>query len=417
MRISVVALAVLLFPLSPRERAWVRGAIVAPPSPSAAALAEIDNAVRQSFWDPKLKGVDWTAAVARADADLKRAKTSSERDAAFDRLLATLSDSHTFRIPAGSLPERGWGTAGLRIGRDGDGWAVKGILQGSAAERAGIRLADRIVSVAGKPYGKDPLNLRDLFLVFEGAPGSALDVAWRPLAAGTEKTARLVRTPEEPGDALAWKSARVIKRDGKAYGYARLWGMSPETALAVVDMLLDRGALSRARPNLAGWEGIEGFLLDIRANAGGYDPGILATLLRGRWSTGDYVLRSREGRGAAPPEYKPLPVALIVNSGTASAGEALALSFRRHRIGPIVGEKTAGMASGGASARKLSDGSLLWLSESAMEDQDGKSYEGNGVPPDIEVADRPAARPGEEEPVVEAGLGALAGATRYPRSQ
>jgi carboxyl-terminal processing protease len=270
-----------------------------------------------------------------------------------------------------------------------------------------MKLGDRIVSVSGRPYGKDPVSFRDLFLVFEGAPGTAVDVLWRPLAGGADRISRLARTLEEPGDALVWRSARVIRRDGKSYGYARLWGMSAETALAVVDMLLDRNELAHTRPTLSSWEAIDGFLLDVRANAGGYDPGILATLLRGRWSTEDFVLKSRRGRTSAPPEYKPLPVALLVNSGTASAGEALALSFRRHKIGPIVGEKTAGMASGGADAKKLSDGSLLWLSSRAMEDADGHSYEGNGVPPDVAAADRPAAKPGEEEAVIEAAMRAL----------
>lgn len=72
---------------------------------------------------------------------------------------------------------------------------------------------------------------------------------------------------------------------------------------------------------------------------------------------------------------------LLVNSGTASTGEALALKFRRHAIGPIVGETTACMASGGADARKLSDGSMLWLTSRAIEDVDGRSYEGQGIAP------------------------------------
>ena len=45
---------------------------------------------------------------------------------------------------------------------------------------------------------------------------------------------------------------------------------------------------------------------------------------------------------------------------------------------------------------------------SRIEDAEGRSYEGRGVAPDTTVADRPAARPGEEEAVVEAGLRALA---------
>ena len=117
---------------------------------------------------------------------------------------------------------------------------------------------------------------------------------------------------------------------------------------------------------------------------------------------------SRGTRHLTPPEYKPLPVALLVNSATASAGEALALKFRRHAIGPIVGEPTAGMASGGADARKLSDGSTLWLTAFAIEDFDGRSYEGEGVPPDVSVPDRPPARPGEEEAIIEAALRVLA---------
>jgi tricorn protease len=113
--------------------------LASPSTPSPPSLlTEIDRQVRDGFWDPKLKGVDWNGAVARASTELKSAQSPAERDRVYDRLLATLSDSHTFRVPAGRLPERGWGTAGLRIGRDGEGYAVKGVIPGSSAERAGL---------------------------------------------------------------------------------------------------------------------------------------------------------------------------------------------------------------------------------------------------------------------------------------
>jgi C-terminal processing protease CtpA/Prc len=60
------------------------------------------------------------------------------------------------------------------------------------------------------------------------------------------------------------------------------------------------------------------------------------------------------------------------------------------------------MASGGADARKLSDGSMLWLTARAIEDTDGRSYEGEGVAPDVAVPDR-------EDLVIEAAIKALAG--------
>jgi C-terminal processing protease CtpA/Prc len=384
--------------------------VAVPPAPTPTlppVLAEIDRHVREEFWDPKFKGVDWSGAVQTASLELAAARDDAARDAVYDRLLEKLSDSHTFRVPAGRLPARNWGTVGLRIGQDGDGYAVKGILPGSPAERAGMHLGDRVLALGGRAYGKERVSFRDLFLVFEGPVGSSLEVTWQPAGNAPVRTDSLVRTPEESGDALVWRSARVIRRDGHLYGYVRLWGLSAETALALVDLLLDREEVSRVRIELSQWKDIEALLTDVRANSGGYDPNILATFLRGRWSSGSYILRSRSGARVVPPEYPPLPVALLVNSGTASAGESLALQFRRHGIGPIVGEATAGMASGGASPDTLSDNSSLWISRRAVEDLEGRSYEGHGVPPDVAAADRPAPPEGEE-PVVEAAIKALA---------
>lgn len=387
-----------------------------PPNKPADVLGEIDKAVRENFWDPELKGVDWTAAVRSASEELSRAKDAGARDRAYDRLLGRLEDSHTFRVPGGTMPERNWATCGLRIGRETDGYAVKAVLPGSSAERAGLKLGDRVLSIAGRKYGPEKINFRDLFLVFEGFAGSAVEVAWTPEGDNSQpRTSRLVKTPEEPGDTLVWKSARVIRKQGRAFGYARLWGLNAETALAVVDLLLDREEVARVKPELSGWGGIEGFLLDARANSGGYDPNILATFLRGRWSSGDYFRRTREGRRLVPPEYKPLPVALLTNSATASAAEALALQVRRHGIGPIVGEPTAGMATGGAFSQKLSDGSSLWIATSQIEDENGRPYEGRGVPPDVLVPDRPPRSAGEEEMVIEAAIRVLIDGKSSPR--
>ena len=376
-------------------------------SPLPPVLAEIDKAVREGFYDPKLKGVNWGAAVRKAAEDLNEADTAAQEGAVYDRLLASLEDSHTFRLEAGKLPDRNWGTVGLRIGQDGDGYAVKGVVPGTSADSAHMRVGDRILAVNGVSYGSARVSFRDLFFVFEGVPGSSVEVTWqRP--GEPPRTDRLALRIEESGEALVWKSARVIRRNG-LYGYAHLWGMSSETALAVVDLLLDREEIARVRTELAGWGEIEGLLLDIRGNSGGYDPNILPTFLRGQWSAGDYYSISRTGKRLVPPTYKPLPVVLLVNSGTASAGESLALKFRAHGIGLIVGETTSGMASGGASPVRLSDGSNLWLSHRAIESLDGKSYEGRGLEPDWVVADRPAdSREGEDQ-IVEAGLKLLSG--------
>lgn len=363
--------------------------------------------MREEFWDPKLKGVDWDGAVKLAAAEIGKAKDAGERDAAYDRLLNRLDDSHTFRVLPGRLPEHILGTVGLRIGRDGEGYAVKGVVPGFAAARAGMKPGDRILKVAGRPYGKERVNLRELFLVFEGQVGTEVEVSWQALGAQSPRTDRLKREREEPADALVWKSARVIRHGGKAFGYVRIWGMRAEASLALVDLLLDRAEASRAKPELNGWGGIEGLLLDVRGNSGGYDPNILATFLRGQWSSGDYFAISREGKSLVPPPYVKLPVVLLVNSGTLSQGELLAMRFRTHGIGPVIGEETAGMGSGGAVSTRLADGSTLWLSRRAIEDLSGRSSEGRGFVPDTAVPDLPGGV-GKEDAIVEAGLKILA---------
>jgi C-terminal processing protease CtpA/Prc len=374
-------------------------------------LAEIDRRIRAEFWSPDFGGADWGAAVAQARREIAKARNADEENAAYDRLLAVLADSHTFRVPSGRLPPSSWGTSGLRIGRssEGDGgYSVKGLLPGTSAERSGMKTGDRVLAVGGKALGKARSNFRDLFLALEGYPRAAVEVEWAPAGAAPRKTTLLLE-PESPGDSLVWKSARVIRRDGKAYGYAHLWGISSQTALAVVDLLSDRVETARVHPELAGLDEAEGFLLDVRGNSGGYDPDILSTFLRGAWTTGDYWLESRGRRRLVPPEFKKLPVVLLVNSGTVSSGEALALKFRRHRIGPIVGETTAGMLSGGAMIVPLPDGSTLWFAARRIFDADGHAYdgEGKGVVPDVAVADRPPATPGQEDAIVEAGIRAL----------
>src|SRR5207302_1130861 len=148
---------------------WVfaQAAVPAPPAAPPPVLAEIDRIVRDRFFDPKLKGVDWSGAVAKASADLSKPLSADGRDAVYDRLL----------------------------------------------------------EVDGKAYGRDRVSFRDLFFALEGVPGSAVVLKWQSGDA-PPRSDRIVREPEPSGDSLVWSSARVIRRGGKAYGYAHLWGMS-----------------------------------------------------------------------------------------------------------------------------------------------------------------------------------------------
>jgi carboxyl-terminal processing protease len=77
------------------------------------------------------------------------------------------------------------------------------------------------------------------------------------------------------------------------------------------------------------------------------------------------------------------PVVMLIDSGTRSGKELLAYAFKKHKVGVLVGERTAGAVLGG-SPRPLSDGSLLLIAVTDVR-VDGEKLEGVGVSPDIEV--------------------------------
>ena len=201
----------------------------------------------------------------------------------------------------------------------------------------------------------------------------------------------------------------MIRAGRKTYGYVRLWGMIAETALAVVDLLLDRDEASRAKPELAGWDAIEGLLLDVRGNSGGYDPNILTTFLRGQWSAGDYFVVTREGRRLSPPEYQAAAGRAARQLGHGERGRGARAEVPRHGIGPIVGEDDGRDALAAAPRRR---GSRTARRSGCRAARSGTSTDA----PTRAGASRPTspsptgrAAPGRKTPIVEAGIRALVG--------
>src|SRR6185503_6814759 len=126
----------------------------------------------------------------------------------------------------------------------------------------------------------------------------------------------------------------------------------------------------------------EALVLDLRDGWGGCPPEFLklfnpvAPTLR---------MVGRDGKERVWPASWRKPVVLVTNRNTRSGKEIVAFEFRKHAIGPIVGERTAGAFLMGRPI-PISDGSLLYLAVEKCE-IDGVVLEGNGVAPTVEVAD------------------------------
>jgi carboxyl-terminal processing protease len=75
---------------------------------------------------------------------------------------------------------------------------------------------------------------------------------------------------------------------------------------------------------------------------------------------------------------------MLVNEGSRSAKEILALGFQQYRIGPVVGSKTAGAVVAGRPF-PMQDGSLLYVAVADVYVNGGQRLEGKGITPDINV--------------------------------
>lgn len=139
-------------------------------------------------------------------------------------------------------------------------------------------------------------------------------------------------------------------------------------------------------------------IVDVRDNPGGVYA--LAVDIAGRFTARRRVfgfLRFRNGAGhsdfSAPvPEVvvptgvrrAPTPIYLLTNARTVSSAEVFTLALRSNPLVTVVGDTTAG-ASGGPTARELSNGWIFELSEWIEYTPEHQTYEGIGLAPHIVV--------------------------------
>jgi tricorn protease len=134
----------------------------------------------------------------------------------------------------------------------------------------------------------------------------------------------------------------------------------------------------------------EGLVIDVRNNTGGnIDSWILGKLLRKVW----FYWQPRVGHafGNMPFAFRGR-MAVLVNEGTASDGEAFAEGFRRLGLGKVIGTRTWGGEIWLSSDNFLVDRGIATAAETGVFGVDGAwLIEGHGVDPDLVVDNLPRA--------------------------
>jgi carboxyl-terminal processing protease len=248
---------------------------------------------------------------------------------------------------------------------------VVAIIPGGPAEKAGIDNSDIIESIEGK--STHDMSLAEIRSMLSGEVGTTITVAVvRPRKAEPQKiviTRDVVAIPPVNEKMLA-DNVGYIQVD------AFPEGKSQEIAGKIRDLQK---------------QGAKKLVLDLRNSASGAESeGIAAANLFLDHGTITYLQGQKFPKQAfnadASKDITKLPVAVLVNRGTAGPAEIVASAILENARGDVVGDKTFG----DGSVQKLiemPDSSALILSVAKYYSPDGKAIQDVSVTPNVLVAD------------------------------
>jgi len=299
---------------------------------------------------------------------------------AVEGLVSELHDPHsTYMTPKllASLSER---TSGRYVGVGAqidvrDGWmTVISPLPGGPAHDAGIQTGDRIVEVDGKPMRG--LALDEAQKVLRGEPGSVVRL-----------------TIERPAVATRLKFA-ITRREIRVRSVQRAMMLRDGVGYVALTIFSEASApdLRRAIDSLRG-AGMRTLLFDLRGDPGGLlDQGVgVADLflnagqrivsMRGRTPDATQTFDDR-----APQAWPDLPVAVIVDSNTASAAEIVAGALQDHDRAVVLGSPTYGKGSA-QNVFRVGNGGGVKLTTALWYTPSGRSINRSHPNPDDDPAD------------------------------
>jgi carboxyl-terminal processing protease len=256
---------------------------------------------------------------------------------------------------------------GLWLGRVPEGRVeVTSVLPDSPAAAAGLKVGDALVDVAGEPV--DGVPVADIVRRMHGAPGTVVAVTVR--RAGAIRTLRLDRAELVSSDV----SSDFVS---DAVGRVRVAAFTRGSGREV------RAALERLRKRH-----VTGLVLDLRGNPGGLlDEGVQVA---SAFLDGGTVVSYR-GRGVEEKTYDVIgrgdtatPLVVLVDAGTASAAEVVAGALQDRNRALVVGGRTYGKGSV-QQPLVLSDGSALEVTVARYFTPSGRSVDGIGITPDVDL--------------------------------
>lgn len=244
-------------------------------------------------------------------------------------------------------------------------------IEGSPAEKAGVRAGDRFIKVNGEDITGLPQDV-----VISKIKGPR----------GTQVTITIVRQGvEKPFDLKITRDAiRIASATGKLLDGGILHikvSIFGEQTISELDAILKKYPTRK------------GIILDLRNNGGGYVQA--AQQMLGRFLPGGAAMYERFGQNStetdSPREIlkgsigdEKVPMVVLINGGSASASEIVAGALQDYARAKLIGEKSYGKGSE-QYVHTLSDGSSARITVAHWLTPKKREINGTGLQPDIAV--------------------------------
>ena len=369
--------------------------------------------LRNSFYDPSLRGMDWEAVREKYAPAARNAPdwsvfrkimslTTGEIDASHNGYWENASSPWPRRdVKAGD-----WQTTTAHTGarldpaHRGEGWLVKDVVPRSPAARgaAGLMPGDIILSVDGKPVSPETGYAPAMNVCMPHKFRFSVKRAGEKAPIGIEVEAATFETVRKLMREAGIERMRDRTRAAGNFGYLAIDAMDSKSADAFADEAF------------AECFGKDGVVIDVRFNCGGFVTDRLLDMLCGqrhvrclcRGAGGEGYVYSRFGR----PVLTHLPVVALANQHSMSNAEEFSHAMQTLKRAKLVGRETCGEVIG-TNDHPLFDLGTLRRPRIGFFLPDGTDMEWHGAKPDVPVDITPADIAAGRDPQLDAAIETL----------
>ena len=360
--------------------------------------------LRDHFYDPTFRGLDWSAAREQFAPLATGAQTPGDLYTLLNLMVGELRASHLGVGSGNGLQQDGY--IGLQFDRVEQATSgrlcIAGIVPDSPAALAGQQIAvgDYLLEVNHIPM----------------QPGTSLDELLQRTV-GRRVVVRVGRQPDGSGP-----TREVAVRPVNAHQYEQLcyqaWTLANEEYVHRVS----GGRLGYVHINVMSYEAYQQFLADLDAETYSKEGVVIDVRFNGGGHIATFILDVLSRRSVLRSGYRDQPsvdagyfhgnrvlskpTVLVINERSLSNTEGFVEGYRRLGLGTVVGRPTGGAVISTIDWRLL-DGATFRLPRYKVATLEGEDLEGQGRPPDIDVALPLGATAHGEDPQLDAAIRVL----------